>query len=291
MTSRFTNGGDEHLLVECDEAMSFDAFFKSLTAGRMIAERAIPGVTEICAGNASYLVRYDPDVIHPKDLLREVVAIDAEADREPPRLDTRIVEVPVYYQDPWTHDTLMRFRERHQDPGATDLEYAARINGYDTVDAFIEAHHGAPWFVSMVAFVTGCPWLYQLVERERQIEVPKYLRPRTDSPRQAIVHGGCFAAIYAVRGAGGFQMFGITPMPIYDPHQAQRHMRDSIVFCRPGDIFKFKPIGREEYDATCAEVEAGRFEPRVRDVHFDLDEFRRDIDGYNARLKGVLDGN
>lgn len=97
MTSRFTYGGDEHLLVECSEEMSIDAFFKSLTAGRLIAERAISGVTEICAGNASYLVRYDPDRVHPRDLLREVEAIDAEADREPPRLDTRIVEVPVYY--------------------------------------------------------------------------------------------------------------------------------------------------------------------------------------------------
>ena len=36
------------------------------------------------------------------------------------------------------------------DPSATDLEYAARINGLADVEAFIEAHSGAPWFVSMV---------------------------------------------------------------------------------------------------------------------------------------------
>ena len=49
----------------------------------------------------------------------------------------------------------MRFRERHQDPNSTDIEYAARINGYSSVDDFIAAHSGSPWFVSMVGFVAG----------------------------------------------------------------------------------------------------------------------------------------
>ena len=40
-------------------------------------------------------------------------------------LPTRIIEIPVLYNDPWTRETLMRFRERHQDPKSTDIEYAA----------------------------------------------------------------------------------------------------------------------------------------------------------------------
>ena len=31
--------------------------------------------------------------------------------------------------------------------------------------------------------VSGLPFLYQMVDRPRQIEVPKYLRPRTDTPK------------------------------------------------------------------------------------------------------------
>ena len=42
----------------------------------------------------------------------------------------------------------MRFRERHQDPNSTDLEYAARINHLDGVDAFIKAHSSAPSFTA-----------------------------------------------------------------------------------------------------------------------------------------------
>ena len=108
------------------------------------------------------------------------------------RLDTRVIQVPVLYNDPWTHETLMRFRERHQDPKSTDIEYAARINDLGGIDGFIKAHSGSPWFVSMVGFVAGLPFLYQMVDRKRQIEVPKYLRPRTDTPKLTVGHGGCF---------------------------------------------------------------------------------------------------
>src|ERR1700736_630381 len=101
----------------------------------------------------------------------------------------------------------MAFRERHQDPKATDLEYAARVNNLGTVDNFVKAPSRAPWIESMVGFVAGLPLLYQMVEGQRQIEAPKYLRPRTDTPKLTDGHGGCFSCIYSVRGAGGYQMF------------------------------------------------------------------------------------
>ncbi len=291
MQTRFSFGGDEHLLAECAEQMSFEAFFKSLTAMNAIREAAIDGVTDVSGGNAAYLVRFDPDRIHPDDLRREIELIDDAAAHSAPVLDTRIYEIPVYYRDPWTHETMMRFRERHQDPDATDLEYAARINGLPSAEAFIEAHHASPWFVSQVGFVCGVPWLYQLVDRSRQLEVPKYVRPRTDTPRHTIGHGGCFACIYAVRGAGGYQMFGITPMPIFDPQQRESYMRDSMVFCRAGDLVKFRPVEREEYEAIEADIARNQWAPRIEQVHFDLREFEAGMDDYNRKLAGVLYGD
>jgi urea carboxylase len=219
MSMRYSFGGDEHLFVECSEEMSLEAFFTSLSMTNGIRDAAIKGVTEICPANASFQIKFDPDVIHPDDIMKEVKAIESAATKAEPVITTRIIEIPVFYNDPWTHETLMRFRERHQDPSGTDLDYAARVNNFGSVDDFIAAHAGSPWFVSMVGFVSGLPFMYQMVERQRQIEVPKYLRPRTDTPRLTVGHGGCFGCIYSVRGAGGYQMFGITPMPIYDPTQ------------------------------------------------------------------------
>ncbi|GAC1045566.1 5-oxoprolinase subunit B family protein [Rhizobium sp. No.120] len=291
MPARFTFGGDEHLFVECSDEMSLEAFFKSLSMAKGVRESAIKGVTEICPANASFQIKFDPDIIKPDDLLREVKAIESEAEKAEPLITTRIVEIPVFYNDPWTHETLMRFRERHQEPTGTDLDYATRINGYDTVEDFISAHTGSPWFVSMVGFVAGLPFMYQMVERQRQIEVPKYLRPRTDTPRLTVGHGGCFGCIYSVRGAGGYQMFGITPMPIFDPTQTTSYLRDFMVFFRPGDIVKFRPIDRDGYDQAVEDVDKGRFAPPIRDVSFDLRQYQADIDGYNAKLEGALHGH
>ena len=277
MKTRYSFGGDEHIFVEVDEEMSLEAFFKSLSMTTAVKESRIKGVTEICPANASFQIKFDPDVIKPDDMLAELKRLEGAAAKAEHSIKTRIVEIPVYYNDPWTHETLMRFRERHQDPKTTDIEYAARINNLGGIDGFVKAHSGSPWFVSMVGFVAGLPFLYQMVDRKRQIEVPKYLRPRTDTPKLTVGHGGCFGCIYSVRGAGGYQMFGITPLPIYAPAEGE-------VFFRTGDIVKFSPISREEYDA----LREAPHEPRHGAASFSLEEFEADPDGYNARLLEVL---
>ena len=288
---RYSFGGDEHIFAEIDEEMSLEAFFKGMAVCTALEKRRIPGVSEICPSNASYLVRFDPDVIPTEKMLSTLKEIEAQIGSADLELPTRIIEIPVLYNDPWTRETLMRFRERHQDPKSTDIEYAARINGYGSVDEFVAAHSGAPWFVSMVGFVAGLPFLFQMVERKKQIEVPKYLRPRTDTPKLTVGHGGCFGCIYSVRGAGGYQMFGITPAPIYDPAQKLPYLKDFMVFFRPGDIVKWKPISREEYDRDVKAVEAGTFNLTVRPVAFSLKAFLANPAAYSRRLVEVLHGH
>ncbi|MFZ6048408.1 allophanate hydrolase subunit 1 [Pseudomonas sp. CR3202] len=284
---RYSFGGDEHLFAEVSESMSLEAFFRGMAITRALEQEDLPGVLDICLSNASFQVRFNPDAIAPETLLEKVRQLEDRTTAER-RLETRIIEIPVLYNDPWTHETLMRFRDRHQDPASTDLEYAARINGYADVQAFIDAHSGSPWFVSMVGFVAGLPFMYQMVEREQQLQVPKYLRPRTDTPKLTLGHGGCFGCIYSVRGAGGYQMFGVTPAPIYDPEQRLGYLQDSMVFFRSGDIVQFKPIDRAAYDQAIAEVEAGTFQLRIRPVTFDLDAFIQDPQGCKQRLQEVL---
>jgi urea carboxylase len=291
MPSRYSYGGDEHIFVECDEEMSLEAFFKSLSICKAVREAQIKGVTEICPANASFQIKYDPDVISPQDMLAELKKIEAQTGPGVAHLSTRIIEIPVYYNDPWTHETLMRFRDRHQTPEKTDIEYTAEINHLDGVDGFVKAHSSAPWFVSMVGFVAGLPFLYQMVDRKRQIQSPKYLRPRTDTPKLTVGHGGCFGAVYSVRGAGGYQMFGITPVPIYDPNQQIKYLRDFMCLFNPGDIVKWRPIERPEYDSIVADVDAGKYSPPMAKVDFSLADFHKDIDGTNAKLTGALHGH
>ncbi|MEZ9523728.1 5-oxoprolinase subunit B family protein [Enterovibrio norvegicus] len=290
MKNRYSFGGDEHLFVEVDEEMSLAAFFKALSMTETLKSMSLDGVVEICPANASFQIKFNPDVISPDEILAVMKDIEKAASEDEKAIDTRIIEVPVFYQDPWTQETLMRFRERHQTPDKTDLEFAAQINGYDSVDAFIDAHCGSPWFVTMVGFVSGLPFMYQMVEREKQIQVPKYLRPRTDTPKHTVGYGGCFSCIYSVRGAGGYQMFGVTPLTIFDPSQKISYLNDFMVFFKPGDIIKYVPVDHAEFDRITAAIEDGTYQPNIHSVRFSLDEFEADMPAYNRSLLEVCHG-
>ena len=70
----YTFGGDEFVYVELSAAMSLPVHFRSLAITRRLAEEAIPGVEEIAPSNASYMVRVDPDRLHPRDLVARAAA-------------------------------------------------------------------------------------------------------------------------------------------------------------------------------------------------------------------------
>ncbi|GAA1137669.1 allophanate hydrolase subunit 1 [Microbacterium natoriense] len=289
--SRYTWGGDEFLFVEVDEAMSLTANFTVMAIAQELTSRAAEGIVDICPANASLLVRFDPDRLSHTTLESMVREIESGIEhREGAAIPTRIIDVPVWYDDPFTAEVGARFREGyHQDPSGTDLDYAAAVNGLADRAEFIRRHQAQPWIVSMVGFVAGLPFLYQLVEREQQLVVPKYLSPRTDTPRLTIGHGGCFGAIYSVRGAGGYQMFGVVAPPIYDPEQRLADFAESSVLFRPGDIVRYRSVEREEYEAIQAEVDAGTWRWRQAPVTFSLDAWQKDPDAANRTMMEALD--
>ncbi|MDR9382567.1 MAG: carboxyltransferase domain-containing protein, partial [Natronomonas sp.] len=118
---RYEYGGDDQILVELSEEMSFDANFAAQAITQEIRDRGLPGIVEIAPANASYLIRFDPTEQNPDDLIEELKELKEEIDITNYTWEARVIDVPVLYDDPWTHETLMQFRERHQDPDATDL--------------------------------------------------------------------------------------------------------------------------------------------------------------------------
>lgn len=288
--ARYEYGGDEFVFVEIDQAMSLEANFKAMTITAALRDEGLAGVIDICPSNASYLIRVDPEQLHPAELVEHLRGLErsAQAVSADTTLHTRVVDVPVLYDDPWTRETLMRFRDRHQDPEVTDLEYAARINGFESVPQLIEAMSGAPYIVTMLGFVPGLPFCYQMVPRSQQIEVPKYVRPRTDTPERSFGFGGAFAVVYPVRGAGGYQLFGMAPAPVYQLAQTLPDFTSRIVFPKPGDIFRYRSIDEAEFDQVRSQVEAGTFRYRIREVEFSPAAFLADPDAVNSELLEVL---
>lgn len=289
--ARYTWGGDEFLLVEIAPDMSLEANFVANAIAVELGLTSTPGIVDICPANASLLIRFDPAVLGYEELHALVEKYEAQVRASDEHtLDTRIIEVPVWYNDPYTKEVARRFREGyHQRPEGSDLEYSAEVNGLANADEFIRRHHETPWIVSMVGFVAGLPFLYQLAPRERQLEVPKYLSPRTDTPPLTLGIGGCFTAHYSVRGAGGYQMLGITPTPIYDPEQKLADFANFMVLFKTGDIVKYRPVEEAEYRRIEAAVGDGSYRYKQASVSFELDEALADLDVYNTKLLEVLD--
>jgi len=115
-------------------------------------------------------------------------------------------------------------------------------------------------------------------------EVPKYVEPRTDTPSRAVGFGGAFSVIYPVQGAGGYQLYGRTPIEVLDVDQQLSDFSDSMVLPNPGDILNYRRIDREEYDAIREEVEAGTYEYTTEQVTFSTDEFFESPLEYNDQL-------
>jgi urea carboxylase len=288
--SRYSFGADEFLFVELSEEMSLETTLRVIAITDELRHREVPGIIDICPAHVSYMVRVSPEHLDPRQLPPMLEDIHAACgDSSHLTIHARLIEVPILYNDPWTNETLMKFRDRHQAPNMSDLEYCAVVNGFNDAAGFIAAHSSNPFIATFIGFMPGNAESYQLVPRERQLEAPKYLRPRTDTPDRALGHGGAFSTIYPARGAGGFQLLGRSAVPVFDPEQRLADFAETIVLPRSGDIFKYRPIDREEYDDIQASVQDGSYRYRIHETQFDLGAFSADPEGYNQKLLEVLE--
>ncbi|MFJ2755416.1 allophanate hydrolase subunit 1 [Nocardioides sp. NPDC087217] len=286
--SRASFGGDEYVFVELDEAMSLDAALRVQSITARVADLELPGVLDIAPANSSYLIRLDPEIIDPRGALAAIVDIHAAAEAAATTISTEILDVPVLYDDPWSVEVCMRFRSGHQSATETDIQYTARINGLGSVDELVEAHSSAPFIVTFPCFKPGNAESYQLVPHERQIQAPKYLTPRTETPARAVAHGGAFTVIYPSSGVGGYQLLGRSAIPVVDLTQAAREFRRSPLLTPISTLLQFRPVGREEYDEVRRLVDADEHVVRRAPVEFSLAHFEEDPVGYARSLKALL---
>ena len=282
--------GEEFLTIEFSEEMRLSSNLIATATARSIMNQDVEGIIEAYPSNATLMLRFDPESLDRDVLIEKVEAqIEKETARPQHVTQTRMIELPIWFDDPLTNEAIMRFRPNHQDPSVDDLTYCARINGFDTNEAFIEQYYSAPWLVSNVGFVAGVYESYQLVPRERQIQAPKYLRPRTDTPVRALGHGGCFSAFYAVRGGGGYQILGRSAVPVYDSTQLLPDFVQSSILFKGGDMVRYRPVDETEYDRIRVEVEANTYRYKITELEFNLEAFEADNDGYVQHLVGKAD--
>lgn len=283
--TRFDFVGDEYIYAEISREMSLESNFKALAITDELRRRNIPGIMDICPANASYLVRYQPEVITAADLCDYLKDIDInKSDVSELNFQTKIIEIPTWYDDPFSRQISHKFHDRHQHPECSDFEFAMRVNGFKEKAAFIEAHSSVPYFITMIGYIPGTSWCFPLgLAKEESIQAPKYSSPRTETPNRAVGIGGAFTAVYPIDSPGSYQLIGRSAVPVFDAERRFKELRD-VVLARPGDIWKFRSIDETEYDSITSEVERGTYIYHSKHVEFSPEHYLLNGKAYITEL-------
>lgn len=287
--TRFHFVGDEYIYAEISREMALTSTFKALAITRDLHKQQIPGVIDICPANTSYLIRYNPEIISPSHLLDCLKEIDStKSNPTALNLPSRIVEIPTWYNDPLTQQYARQFKERSGHDSLSDFEFVMKSMGFKEEQALIDAHTRTPHLITMIGFILGTAWEFPLgLSPEKIIDVPKYISPRTKTPKQAVGVGGAFTAIYPVESSGSYQLIGITPVPVYDPEQKLKIFADTFFLANPGDIWVHRPIEETEYFRILSQVEQGTYPYRTKKIEFSPEQYFREGNLYiHSIMKG-----
>jgi allophanate hydrolase subunit 1 len=98
--------------------------------------------------------------------------------------------------------------------------------------------------------------------------------------------GGSSTAIYPDRLPGGYQIFGRTPVPIWDPDKRFSVFKNNICLFKPGDRIKFDPCSYEEFEAIERKVEEGSYQFEVNENHkFSIKEYKKWLSNLDMKKK------
>lgn len=233
---RFLPCGDRALSVELGDEITRDINARILALEYLIHQKRVPGVGETVPSYRALLVYYDPVAVGYEELTATLRGLLAEARPEvlPP---VRTVELPCCYGGEL----------------GFELEAAAAKLGL-LPEEMARLHAAADYYVYFVGFTPGLPYMTGMPER---LTIPRLTNPRLKTPPGSVSIGGVQCCIYSVESPGGFWVLGRTPVRLYDP------TAPDPILLRAGDHVRFRPIDRAEYDAIAAEVDAGRYEPRI----------------------------
>ena len=248
---RYLYSGDQFLTIEIGDEMSLQANFKVIGIDRAIKQAHITGVIETLPGWRSMLLHYDSLKIRTADLISEIKNTVEEV-TEVREVPSRLIEIPVKYKGRW----------------GPDIGFVAQQNNL-TEDEVVRIHSETMHWVGMVGFTPGSPQLMQL-NPDHLLAVPKYTSPRTYTPQGTIGLGGSLTAIYPVVSPGGYQMIGLTPVPIFDRFQSLDVFETSPVLLRIGDRIKFTPVDMEEFDFIRQQVWECSYKFKIQEGTYSL---------------------
>lgn len=224
----FRIAGDQGIMMEFGETISPE-IHERIRAMLLTLDGTRPeGVVEYAPAYRSITFLYDP-LVTSFDRLRERLDELFRTSNDIVLPAPEIVELPVCYGG--------RF--------GPDLAFVADSHNL-TEEEVIRLHSGPDYFVYMLGFSPGFPFLGGLPE---ELHTPRLESPRKKVPAGSVGIAGGQTGVYPIASPGGWQLIGRTPVKLFDSG------RDRPFRISAGNILKFKPIDEEEFNALSGDDE------------------------------------
>ena len=244
-------------------------------------------VQELSPGVRSLQIRYHARRISQADLMRRLYEIeDALPDVDSLKLPTRVVHLPMAFQDSATLGAVSRYSEtvRSDAPWLpSNAEFLRRINGLGSIQEIRDIIFSARYMVLGLGDVyLGAPCAVPVDPRHRLLS-SKYNPARTFTAEGTVGIGGMYMCIYGMDSPGGYQLMGRT-LPIWN-----RFVRNTQF--EPGkpwllrffDQISFYPVTEEELTVERESFREGRSSIRISEEIFDWSAYRRFLDLHAAK--------
>ena len=261
-TPKFLPAGDKYMLIEFGNVMNLELNFTAQNLAKAIKDHKVKGVYETSPCFASMLVHYEPEEIKFNDLKNELKSlVDSLGPADDIEINSRIFSFPTVYLDKWTKECIEDYSSKIAKK-KPDPELITELNNLESTEQFVRVHSGTEYWVSAIGFWPGLPFMMALDPRCK-LTVPKYNPPRTWTPKGTVGMGGASTSIYPDRLPGGYQIFGIIPVPIWDTKKSFPVFENNICLFQPGDRVKFVPTTYEEFEHVSKKVEDGTYDYNI----------------------------
>ncbi|MBX4164182.1 5-oxoprolinase subunit PxpB [Priestia megaterium] len=231
--------GDSALVITFGDSIQYDIHKQIKTCKDSIELNPFPGFIECVPAFTNLTIFYNPlevvaavkkkekkEFVSPFEVVSSFLQSKLENEQIEKELDHRTVSIPVCYGGEY----------------GPDLEYVARHHNL-TPEEVISIHSEGEYLAYMIGFAPGFPFLGGLSEK---IATPRRPSPRTSIPAGSVGIAGMQTGMYPISTPGGWQLIGQTPIKLFLPEQNPPSLLQA------GDIVKFEPISKEEYQELLA---------------------------------------
>lgn len=276
----YRQAGDKYILLEYgDNILELSLRLRVHALMEALKASPINGVIELSPGVRSLQINYDSRTIHQKELIAKLLILEETlGDARDIKVPSRIVYMPMAFEDSATLDAVSRYRQSVRDTAPwlpSNTEFMRRINGLDSVAQVKNILFETSYMVLGLGDVyLGAPCAVPVDPRHRLL-TSKYNPARTYTAEGTVGIGGVYMCIYGMDSPGGYQLVGRT-LPIWNKFLKNSDFKDGEPWLlKFFDRVRYYEVTEDELTAQREAFREGKLTLRIEDSFFSLAEHEK----------------